>query len=246
MTISGNGTEVESQKKVRAILYVVATPIGNLNDITLRALEVLKSVDVILCEDTRRSLNLLNHFGIQKPLYSIFGPKEKKEISRILQILSQGRSVALLSDAGTPAISDPGSFIVRSCRDAGYRVEPIPGASAITSALSVAGIQTDGFVFLGFLKRRKSRIEKELRLAASLGSAILFFESPYRLVKTLEVAEKIFEPETFCWVGRELTKKFEETMEGTIKDVLSRIQNKEILGEVVIILKPHNQNENKS
>ncbi len=236
MTISGNGIEVETGVRNRGILYVVATPIGNLKDVTVRALEVLKSVDTILCEDTRRTLQLLTHYGIQKPLLSVFGPKEKRETPRILQILSCGQSLALVSDAGTPALSDPGSFIVRTVRESGYRVEPIPGASSLTCALSVVGLKSDGFVFLGFLQRRKIRIEKELVKAASLGYAVIFFESPYRLVKTLEVAQGVLGKETFCWVGRELTKKFEEIIEGSLGEVLNKIQGKEILGELTVIL----------
>lgn len=236
MTISGNGIEAESEKLNGGILYVVATPIGNLKDITLRALEVLKSVDSIFCEDSRRTLQLLNHYTIRKPLTSVFGHKEKRETSKILELLSSGKSIALVCDAGTPAVSDPGSFIVHAVRDCGLRVESIPGPSSVTAALSISGCGSDGFLFLGFLSRRKSRIGKELREANSFGKAVVFFESPYRVLKSLGIAQEILGKDIFCWIGRELTKKFEETISGSLEHVIQRLQSRKILGEFIVIL----------
>ena len=232
LTISGNGTS-----KI-GVLYVVATPIGNLADVTLRALEVLKQVDTIACEDARRSLKFLTHYGIHKPVITVFGPKEKKESFKIVRLLLEGRSVALLSDAGTPSISDPGNFIVRTVRDEGLRIEPIPGVSAVACALSVSGCSDQGFIFLGFLKREKSKIKRMLLLANASRLPIIFFESPYRLLKTLEIASEIFGGSAFCWIGREMTKKFEEHFFGPLEKVLNQIKTREILGEITVILRP--------
>lgn len=220
----------------KGILYIVGVPIGNLQDITFRALEILKKTDWIACEDTRRTLKLLNHYGIQKSLLTIFGPKERNAASKILNLLSEGKSVALLTDSGTPGISDPGSFVVGSAREKGFSVQPVPGVSALTCALSVFGIPEDGFVFLGFLKRDKGKIKKELSEAAQLKRSVVFFESPYRIAKTLGIACELFGKETFCLVAREMTKKFEEYLSGRLGEIAEKIQNKENLGEFTVIL----------
>ncbi|MBI2915389.1 MAG: 16S rRNA (cytidine(1402)-2'-O)-methyltransferase, partial [Elusimicrobia bacterium] len=190
----------------------MATPIGNLSDITVRALEVLKQVDLIACENTVHTLKLLNHYGLQKTLLTIFGPRETRGTERVLFSLSQRMSVALLSDAGTPAISDPGNELVRQVREEGYRIEPIPGPSAVACALSVSGCAEKGFIFLGFLHRSKGKMKKEILAYENQKLPIVFFESPFRIVRTLRILSEILGRETFCWVGREMTKKFEETL----------------------------------
>ncbi len=219
-------------------LYVLATPIGHMGDLTFRALEVLKQVHWIACEDTRRTLKLLNHYGISKPLLTIFGPREKRETPRILNLLRESQSVAVVTDAGTPGISDPGHWIVRSAMEAGFRVEPIPGVSALACALSVSGCAENGFIFLGFLPRKKSKIKRQLESAAQCERAIVFYESPYRVQDTLEAAREVFGDEIFTWVGREMTKKFEEYLSGPLGALADKIKDREILGEVTVILKP--------
>lgn len=225
------------QGSTKGVLYVVGTPIGNLSDITLRALETLKLVDWIACEDTRQSLKLLNHYNIQKPLFSIFGPKEQREVPKILHLLEQGRSGAILTDAGTPGISDPGSQIVHAVRQRGFRIEPIPGVSAVACALSVSGHSEKGFVFLGFLHRSKGKIRKELREAAQQKRPLVFYESPFRIVKTLSLAAEILGPQTLCFLAREMTKKFEEYLSGTLAELIEKIKDRKILGEITVILK---------
>lgn len=219
-------------------LYVVATPIGNLSDMTFRALEALKACDLIACEDTRQTLKLLNHYGIQKPLFTIFGPREKREAGRVLKSLEQGKSVALVTDAGTPALSDPGNEIVRQVRRSGFPVEPVPGPSAPAALASVSGAADQGFIFLGFLPRKKSKIKRELERFAGLELPVIFFESPFRVVQTLQAAGNVFGNGAFCLVGREMTKKFEETISGSIADVLGKISGRENLGEFTILIKP--------
>ncbi len=224
--------------KITGTLYVIGTPIGNLGDFTFRALEALKNSAQVACEDTRKSVQLLNHYGVHKPLFSIFGPKEKKELPRVTEILARGESVALLTDAGTPAVSDPGAWLAREVGAQGFRVEALPGPSAVTCAVSVSGIVDKGFIFLGFLPRRDSRIKKILSESAALGEPLIFFESPYRVLNTLELAAEALGPETECWIGRELTKKFEEHLHGTVTAVRQNLAAKEILGEFTVIFKP--------
>jgi len=219
-------------------LYVVGTPIGNLGDITLRALETLKAVDGIACEDTRQTLKLLVRYGFHKPLYTIFGPKEKRETPRILRLLEGGKSVALVTDAGTPGISDPGNFLVSQARAQGVRIEPIPGASAAAALVSISGVSQDGFIFLGFLPRKLGKIKRELKSASQLERAVVFYESPYRTHATLAAAQEVFGADAFCLVGRELTKKFEETLAGPLSQVIRELEGREILGEVSILIKP--------
>lgn len=232
-----NPREHEPQAK-RGVLYIVATPIGNLSDLTLRALDVLKQSDVIACEDTRQTLKLLNRFQIQKPLIAVFGPKEERQAPKIVDLLSQSKSVAFLTDAGTPGISDPGHVLVRAARDAGFAVEAVPGVSAVSCALSISGMGENGFIFLGFLHRRKSRIRKELSAAAALGLPVAFFESPFRLKRTLALAAEALGGDCGCWVGRELTKKFEEHFSGSLQDISGEIRDREILGEITVIVQP--------
>jgi 16S rRNA (cytidine1402-2'-O)-methyltransferase len=219
-------------------LYLVPTPIGNLQDITLRALETLKCADLILCEDTRHSSKLLNHFGIQKPLLSFYSQNQEKRIPDVIRQLNQGRNIALISDGGMPGISDPGYFLVKSAIENNILVVPLPGPSALLTALVASGLPTENFTFLGFLKRKPGKIKRELKEAVGAGRTIIFYESPYRLLKTLKLCVEIFGGSSRACVARELTKKFEEFARGTLDEVISHFNNKEILGEIVVLICP--------
>ncbi len=215
-------------------LYVVPTPIGNLKDITLRALEVLKEVNVIACEDTRRTLILLNHYNIQgKKLISYYEHVEEKRIPRILEIL-QKEDVALVTDAGTPAISDPGYKLIRECIRNGIDVEVLPGASAVITALVGSGLPTDRFLFAGFPPKKglKGFLE-ELKVCEE--TTIILYESPHRILKTLEAIREVFGEVTVC-IARELTKIHEEYIRGKIGEVIEELSSREsIKGEMVIL-----------
>lgn len=219
-------------------LYIVSTPIGNLKDITLRALEVLKEVDFILCEDTRVSANLLNHFGIKKELISLNAVNETKKIQSIITRLNSDQTAALISDAGTPLISDPGVRLVSACIENGIEIIPIPGPSALLAALSMSGLPTDSFVFEGFLPQKKGRQTKLKQLALEERTIVLY-ESMYRIEKLLNELNE-FLPERFLVVCREITKKFEESWRGNAKDILSDFPDKVVKGEFVIVIAPKN------
>lgn len=224
-----------------AILYIVPTPIGNLEDITLRALRVLKESDLIACEDTRQSLKLLSHFEISKPLISFYSYNQQGRIPQIINKLLNGKKIALISDGGTPAVSDPGYLLVKAAIDNGIKIEVLPGASAVITALVGSGLPTDGFVFCGFLKRKPGKMKKELLASASLNKTIIFYESPHRILKTLEMCKEIFGENVSICLARELTKKFEEFIRGTVKEVLINMQErKEILGEFVVLINTGN------
>ena len=216
-------------------LYIVPTPIGNLADITLRALEVLKSVDLILAEDTRTSGFLLKHYSITKPLQSFHNFNEHKILTSLVQRLEKGESMALVSDAGTPGISDPGFLIIRACLQAGLKVECLPGATAFVPALVKSGLPSDRFVFEGFLPVKKGR-QTLLKQLAEEERTMIFYESPYRLVKTLEQFGAYLGLDRRVSVSRELTKMFEETFTGTCEEVLHHFQSKEVKGEIVIVV----------
>ena len=217
-------------------LYIVSTPIGNLKDITLRAIETLKEVDFILCEDTRTSGNLLNHFEIKKELISLNAFNEKNKIEFIVNRLLSNQTAALISDAGTPLISDPGVRLVSDCIDKGVEIIPIPGASAVIAALSMSGLPTDTFVFEGFLPQKKGRQTKLKELSIEPRTIILY-ESMYRIEKLLnELSE--FLPERFVVVCREITKKFEETWRGFPKDLVESFSEKISKGEFVVVIAP--------
>lgn len=217
------------------MLYLVATPIGNLKDITLRALEVLKSADVVISEDTRRTGQLLTHHGISKPLLSFHEHSGPGRVREILSLLKEGKHAALVSDAGTPLISDPGFPLVREAIREGIRVESIPGPSAVVSALAVSGLPTERFSFLGFLPAKSSARKKELERAVPLEHTLVFFESPHRIGKTLQAMEEIF-GDREAVVCRELTKKFEEVKRGTLSDLASHFNNGKVLGEIVLVV----------
>ena len=200
----------ESTEVAEPTLYVVATPIGNLRDITLRALDTLKSVDAIAAEDTRVSRKLLVHFGIQADLISAHAHNERKAAKRLVDLLSQGKSVALISDAGTPAISDPGAIAVEQVRAAGFRVVSVPGASAITTAIAAAGLQCASFCFHGFLPARKSERGKMLAALKARRELQVFYEAPHRIVESIESIAVAFGGDRRIGIARELTKLFEQ------------------------------------
>lgn len=216
-------------------LYIVATPIGNLSDITFRALETLKSVDVIACEDTRHTLQLLNHFEIKKSLVSYHGHSGRAKIEKILELISEGKDVALVSDAGTPGISDPGEPLIRAAIEAKIEIVPIPGPSAAITALSISGLSTAEFVFIGFLPHKKGRQTKLKEIAEEKRTMVLY-ESPYRIKKLMGELLEYAGDREIC-VARELTKKFEETYRGKISEILPKIKEK---GEFVVILEGKN------
>ena len=224
-------------------LFVVPTPIGNLEDITLRALRVLKECDYIACEDTRQSLKLLSHFEISKPLVSFYSYNQQRRIPNLIADLVNGKNVALVSDGGTPAISDPGYMLVKEALDKGVKVEALPGASALTTALVGSGLPTDGFIFCGFLKRKPGKMKKELEEFKGLEKTIIFYESPHRIIKTVELCGEVFGETAQICLARELTKKFEEYIRGPQKEVLENLkQRKEILGEFVALVYPNGEN----
>lgn len=216
-------------------LYIIPTPIGNLGDITLRALELLKSVDVILAEDTRTSGILLKHYSISKPLQSFHNFNEHKVLGTLVSRLEKGEVMALVSDAGTPGISDPGFLIIRACLQAGLAVECLPGATAFVPALVKSGLPCDRFVFEGFLPHKKGR-QTAMKKLAEEERTMVFYESPHRLVKALEQFIEYFGAERPASVSRELTKKFEETVNGPLQEVLAHFQAKEVKGEIVIVV----------
>lgn len=217
------------------MLYLVPTPLGNLKDITLRSLEVLQQVDVILCEDTRTSSRLLNHYHIQKPVSPYHQHNEHKIVSHIVDQLRAGKTMALITDAGTPGISDPAFLIVRECIRQEVQVECLPGAAAFVPALVNSGIPTNRFCFEGFLPLKKGR-QTLLKKLAEEERTMIFYESPMRLVKTLEEFIGYFGPERECCVSRELTKMFEENKRGSLQDVATHFKAKTVKGEIVIVL----------
>jgi 16S rRNA (cytidine1402-2'-O)-methyltransferase len=205
------------------MLYVVATPIGNLGDITVRALEVLKSVDVVAAEDTRHSGMLLKRFEIKKPLLSYHEHNEAMRTAQLVERLAADENVALITDAGTPALSDPGARLIRACIARGLPLTVIPGPSSILAAVVGSGFSTERFYFGGFLPAKSGQRERELRATAGRGETTIFFESPYRLTKTLAVCTGIMPDRQLC-VARELTKKFEEFRHGTAGELLAHYE----------------------
>jgi 16S rRNA (cytidine1402-2'-O)-methyltransferase len=217
------------------VLYIVPTPIGNLQDITLRALEVLKKVDLILAEDTRTSSKLLNHYAIQKPVTPFHQHNEHQVLQHLITQLGNGKIMGLVTDAGTPGISDPGFLLVRECIKAGIKVECLPGATAFVPALVNSGLPSDRFCFEGFLPLKKGRHTLLTKLAEEERTIILY-ESPVRLVKTLNDLAQYFGNDRHCSVSRELTKVYEENVRGSLQEVMSHFSEKTVKGEIVIIL----------
>lgn len=218
-----------------AKLYIVPTPIGNLEDITLRAIRVLQEVDFILAEDTRTSSVLLKHLNIEKPLRSHHKFNEHATVQSVCEAIEAGRNVALISDAGTPGISDPGFLLVRTCIEAGVEVETLPGATAAIPALVQSGFPCDRFCFEGFLPQKKGR-QKRLAELAEEGRTMVFYESPFRVVKALEQFSEIFGGERRVAVVREITKKFEQTVRGTLTEAIAHFKAHPPKGEFVIVL----------
>ncbi len=216
-------------------LFIVPTPIGNLDDMTLRAIKVLKEVDLILAEDTRTSGKLLKHFEIGTPMQSHHMHNEHKMVKRIVKRLKSGETMALISDAGTPAISDPGFLMTRACIENDIAVECLPGATAFVPALVNSGLPNDKFVFEGFLPVKKGR-QTRLKLLAEESRTIIFYESPHKLIKTLTHFGEYFGEDRQVSVSRELTKLYEETIRGTVREVLDHYTNKPPKGEIVIVV----------
>jgi len=219
----------------KGTLYVVATPIGNLEDITLRALRTLKEVDLIAAEDTRHTRKLLTHFGISTPLLSYYKEKEQERTAVIINKLQEGQNVALVSDAGTPGISDPGSILVQNAVSENIRVEPIPGPSSLTAALSVAGIHDNTFVFIGFAPSRKKQRQDLLLSLSQEKKHMVFFEAPHRLQSFLQDCFTILGDRKLLWC-RELTKMHEELTRDNIGSILSSLEDKKTKGESVLII----------
>jgi 16S rRNA (cytidine1402-2'-O)-methyltransferase len=219
-------------------LYLVATPIGNLEDITLRALRVLKECDVVAAEDTRHSGQLLKHFGISKPLLSYFQFNEAKRTEEILERLRRGEKVALVSDAGTPGISDPGQRVVSAALAAGLRVESVPGPCALVAALTSSGLPTDEFHFVGFLPHKSGQRRRRLEALANVPGTLILYESPYRILKLLEELANLY-PGRSVVLARELTKKFEEIVSGKPGQLLAEMKKRAIKGEFVVLLTPN-------
>lgn len=217
------------------MLYLVPTPIGNLKDITLRALEVLKEVDLILAEDTRTTSHLLNHYQVTKPLSPYHQHNEHKVLHHLVSQLLEGKKMAVVTDAGTPGISDPAFLLVRECIKVGVKVECLPGATAFVPALVNSGIPANRFCFEGFLPLKKGR-QTLLKQLSEEERTMIFYESPIRLVKTLEQFITCFGEERMCSVSRELTKLFEENKRGMLKDVAAHFREKTVKGEIVIIV----------
>jgi 16S rRNA (cytidine1402-2'-O)-methyltransferase len=217
------------------MLYIIPSPIGNLQDITLRSLEILKKVDLVLAEDTRTSLKLLNHYNIIKPLSPYHQHNEHKVVRHLTDQLLQGKAMALLTDAGTPGISDPAFLLIRECISVGVQVECLPGPTAFVPALVNSGLPINRFCFEGFLPLKKGR-QSLLKKLSEEERTMVFYESPVRLIKTLEEFISVFGSERVCCVSRELTKVFEENKRGTLQEVLNYFKEKSIKGEIVIVV----------
>jgi 16S rRNA (cytidine1402-2'-O)-methyltransferase len=228
-------------------LFVVATPIGNLKDITLRALEVLKEADLIACEDTRQTKKLLSHYSIEgKKLTPYHEHNEEKKTQELLSLLKEGQTVALVSDAGTPCISDPGYRLVKAAREEGVPVEPVPGPSAVTAALSASGLPTDRFAFVGFLPRKEGKLKEALKEAVELPFTVVAYESPHRLERSLETLAQLY-PDYSLALYKEITKLNEEFMFGTARELLKKLKEEgKLKGEFVLLFPPYEKEEKES
>jgi 16S rRNA (cytidine1402-2'-O)-methyltransferase len=218
-------------------LYLVATPIGNLEDITLRALRTLRECDAVAAEDTRHTGQLLKHFEISKPLLSCFQFNEARRSEQILERLRAGQKIALVTDAGSPGISDPGERVVRAALAAGLRVEPVPGPSALVAGLTASGLPTDEFHFVGFLPHKSGQRRRELERLKAVSGTLVLYESPYRIEKLLSELNEVFAGRQVV-LARELTKKFEEFLRGTPAELLAVLQQRSLKGEFVVLIAP--------
>ncbi len=219
----------------KGTLYIVSTPIGNLEDITFRAIRVLKEADVIASEDTRHTLKLLNYYGIAKPMISYWGEREKARAEEVIERLSTGRSVALVSDAGTPGISDPGGVLIKRALEEGYEVVPVPGPVALIAALTISGFPTEEFLFCGFLPARQSQRRKFLDEMRLEKRTVVIYESPHRVVESMAEMSEIFGQRRMV-LARELTKLHEDVMRGTVSEVFERLIDSKIAGEYVLVV----------
>jgi len=222
---------------VPGTLYLVATPIGNLEDITMRALRTLRECDTVAAEDTRRTGQLLHHFGISKPLLSCFQFNEARRSQEIVERLRQGQKIALVSDAGSPGISDPGERVVRAAIAAGLRVEPVPGPSALVAALTASGLPTAEFHFAGFLPHKAGQRRKRLEQLAGIPGTLALYESPYRVQRLLGEMQEVF-PERQVVLAREVTKKFEEYLRGRPAELMQALVGRSLKGEFVALVGP--------
>lgn len=220
---------------MKGTLYIVSTPIGNLEDITLRALRVLKEVDVIAAEDTRRSSKLLNHYGISKKMISYWSEQERVKSEEALRRLRAGQSIALISDAGTPGISDPGSVLIGKAIEDGIRIESVPGPSALTAAISISGLPIKEFTFIGFLPPKRTQRRKTLNSIETEKRTLIFYEAPHRILETLDDMHEIFEGRKAALV-KEITKLHEDVLRGKFADIISMLNERTIAGEYVIIV----------
>ncbi len=223
------------------MFYFVSTPIGNLKDITLRAIEILKEADIVFCEDTRHSRKLLEHYGIKTTLDSFHQFSDEKKLKKIITLLKEGKNICYISDAGTPVISDPGYEIVKYLEREGIEYDIIPGANAVIPALILSGFPPDRFFFGGFLGKKESEIEKQLSRVKELDSTIIFYQSPMRILKTLKIAEKIL-PEREVAVVKEITKIHQKVIKGDIENVAKHFKQEE-KGEFVIVFSPTQKKE---
>lgn len=216
-------------------LYIISTPIGNLADITLRALETLKQLDLILAEDTRRTSKLLSHYNIKNKIISYNDFNKHKKTPMIINFLKNNKNIGIVSDSGTPGISDPGFYLVRECVKNNINIIPTPGPNAAITALISSGLPTDSFSFYGFLPKKEKAKEDFFKKIKNEDKTIVIYESPYRLIKTLKIMSEITPNKEIC-IARELTKKFEEFIRGTAFEIYSKIKYREIKGEIVIII----------
>ncbi len=226
-------------------LYIVATPIGNLQDMTFRAVDVLRNVDIIAAEDTRHSARLLQHYQIVTPMVSHHQHKERESSLALIEQIREGKSVALISDAGTPLISDPGYHLVTAARQAGIAVVPLPGANAAITALSASGLPCDHFCFEGFLAAKTGARERRLHALQYEPRSLVFYEAPHRILASLQDMQAVFGPERECVVARELTKQFETFLFGTLAEVTQQVaqDTQQQRGEIVVIIKGYNSRE---
>lgn len=236
MTRPPSGPSEAGTRNGEGTLFIVATPIGNLGDMTHRAIETLRTADLVLAEDTRTTRVLLDHFGIRARMVAAHAHNESRTIPLVLDQLGSGKTVALVTDAGTPLISDPGSRLVQAVRETGHRVSPVPGASALTAALSAAGLDTTRFTFLGFLPRTGAERREAVELLATLPHTAVLYEAPGRVARTLGEIAAMGQPDRRCVVARELTKVFEEFRDGTVEELAAYYADSPPRGEVVILL----------
>ncbi len=226
-------------------LYIVSTPIGNLEDITLRALNILKQVDLIACEDTRTTRKLLSRYQILKPLTSYHEHNEIEKAKELLSMLQEGHSIALVTDAGTPGVSDPGFRIVKLASENGVQIFSVPGPSAAIAALSISGLPTSGFTFLGFPPKQKKRLIEYLERIKDYPETLIFYESPRRVIKTLESMAEVF-GERNASLGREITKMYEETLRGTLSEIVTTLKSRDNLkGEFTLVIEGNSQDKSE-